>query len=324
MSPASVVDPDRARLSIACALGAALAFSINDITVKSFSATYPLHEVVLVRAAVALVLTVLLLAPRGDRLAVFRTQRRKAHVFRGLCVVVTNMSFFTALASLPLAETSAVFFVAPLLITALSAWLLKEHVGIRRWSALCVGLLGVLLIVKPGTAAFQWAVLLPALSAMAYASLHTMTRSMGLAESAATMSVYIQLTFIVACSAMGLVFGSGQWSGSGHPSLEFLFRAWSWPTAAHFGLMCVAGACSAAGGYLISQAYRSSAAGLVAPFEYSGLLLAAFWGFIIWGEVPGAWSAIGIVLILGAGLFVAVREARLQLTPTARDAAGRR
>ncbi|MCB2002327.1 MAG: DMT family transporter, partial [Rhodoferax sp.] len=134
----------------------------------------------------------------------------------------------------------------------------------------------------------------------------------------------IQLTFIVACSAMGLVFGSGQWSGSGHPSLEFLFRAWSWPTAAHLGLLFVAGACSAAGGYLISQAYRSSAAGLVAPFEYSGLLLAAFWGFVIWGEVPGAWSAIGIVLILGAGLFVAVREARLQLTPTARDAAGRR
>lgn len=315
---------DRARLSIACALGASLAFSINDITIKSFSTTYPLHEVVLVRAVVAMVLTVLLLAPRGDRLGVFRTSRPKAHVFRGLCVVVTNMSFFAALAALPLAETSAIFFVAPLLITAFSAWLLKEHVGIRRWSALCVGLLGVLLIVKPGTAAFQWAVLLPALSALAYASLHTMTRSMGLAESAATMSVYIQLTFLVACAAMGLVFGGGQWSGSGHPSLEFLFRAWSVPTAPHFGMLCVAGACSAVGGYLISQAYRSSAAGLVAPFEYSGLLLAAFWGFALWGEVPGAWSIIGIVLILGSGLSVALREARLGVKPTAREASGRR
>jgi len=313
-----------ARLSIVCALGAALVFSINDIAIKSFSATYPLHEVVLVRAVVALVLTVLLLAPRGDRLSVLRTRRPKAHLFRGLCVVVTNMSYFAALATLPLAETSAIFYVAPLLITAFSAWLLKEYVGIRRWTALCVGMLGVLLIVKPGTAAFQWAVLLPALSALAYAGLHTMTRSMGLAESAATMSVYIQITFILACSAMGLVFGTGQWSGSGHPSLEFLFRAWSWPTPLHFGLMFVAGACSAAGGYLISQAYRSSAAGLVAPFEYSGLLLAAFWGFAIWGEVPGAWSAAGIVLILGSGVFVALREARLRVKPTAQHTAGRR
>lgn len=276
------------------------------------------------RAAVALVLTVWLLAPRGQRLSAFRTHRVRAHLFRGLCVVITNMAYFAALATLPLAETSAIFYVAPLLITALSAWLLKEQVGPRRWSALVVGMLGVLLIVKPGTAAFQWAVLLPALSALAYAGMHTMTRSMGLAESAVTMAIYIQLTFIVVCSAMGLAFGHGQWAGSGHPSLEFLFRAWAWPTAPDLALFVLAGACSAAGGYLITQAYRNSAAGLVAPFEYSGLLLAAFWGFALWGEVPGAWSAVGIVLILGSGLFVALREARLQVTPTAREAAGRR
>ncbi len=315
---------DRNTRSILCALGAALAFSINDITIKSFSTTYPLHEVVLVRAIVALLLTLLFLGTRGDRLGMFRTRRLGAHLFRGLCVVITNLTFFMALAALPLAEASAVFYIAPLLITAFSAWLLKEQVGIRRWSALCVGMTGVLLIVKPGTAAFQLAVLLPALSALAYAGLHTMTRNMGLAESAATMSVYIQFTFIVTCSAMGLAFGGGQLAGSGHPSLEFLFRAWSWPTMAHFGLLFVAGACSAIGGYLISEAYRSSAAGLVAPFEYSGLLLAAFWGFTLWGELPGTWSVVGIVLILGSGLFVALREARLNIEPTARDAAGRR
>ena len=310
--------------SIVCALGSALAFSINDITIKSFSATYPLHEVILVRAVMALVLTVLFLVPRGNRMFVFRTRRPWAHMFRGLCVVVTNLAYFTALASLPLAETSAIFYIAPLLITAFSAWLLKEHVGTRRWSALCVGLLGVLLIVKPGTAAFQWAMLLPVLSALAYAGLHTMTRNMRLAESTATMSVYIQISFIVTCSAMGLAFGAGQWAGSGNPSLEFLFRIWSWPTPKHFGLLFVAGACSAVGGYLIAEAYRCSAAGLVAPFEYSSLLLAAFWGFAIWGELPGAGSIVGIVLILGSGLFVALREARLNIAPTARNAAGRR
>ena len=277
-----------------------------------------------IRACMALVLILAFLAPRDDRLSVLRTRRLSAHMFRGACVVVTNIAYFAALASLPLAETSAIFFIAPLLITAFSAILLKEHVGVRRWSALVVGLLGVLLIVKPGTTAFQWAVLLPVISAIAYAGLHTMTRSMGLGESAVTMTVYIQVAFIIVCSVMGLLFGAGQWSGSGNPSVEFIFRAWAWPTPVDLALLLVASACSAAGSYLISQAYRNSAAGLVAPFEYTSLVLAAFWGFAIWGEIPGSWSSIGIVLILGSGLFVALREARLRIAPTAREASGRR
>ncbi|MEO7937509.1 MAG: DMT family transporter [Burkholderiaceae bacterium] len=323
-SPAPAAFTDKTRLSITCALGASLAFSINDITVKSFSGSFPLHEVVLIRALVALALTVALLAPHGNRISVFQTRRKPAHLFRGVCVVITNLAYFAALAALPLAETSAIFFVAPLLITAFSAVLLKERVGVRRWSALVVGMFGVLLIVKPGTSAFQWALLLPAISAVAYASMHTMTRSMGLRESAVTMAVYIQLSFIVVCSAMGLAFGHGQWAGSGHPSLEFIFRAWVLPGTKDWALMGLAGGCSAIGGYLISQAYRNSAAALVAPFEYSALVLAAFWGFTIWGEIPGPWSGIGIGLILTSGLFVALREGKLQIAPTAQQAAGRR
>jgi drug/metabolite transporter (DMT)-like permease len=152
-------------------------------------------------------------------------------------------------------------------------------------------------------------VLLPAVAALAYAGMSTMTRKMGLAESAVTMAVYIQLNFIVVCLAMGLAFGGGQWAGMGHPSLEFIFRAWSWPGLRDLALFVLAGACSAAGGYLMSQAYRNSAAGLVAPFEYSSLVLAVFWGFALWGEVPGFWSTAGILMILASGVFVAVREA---------------
>ena len=301
--------PDQVRLSIACALGGSLAFSINDITVKSFSATLPLHEVVLFRAVIALVLTVAVFAPGKSVLEVFRTRRLSSHMFRGVCVVVSNLAFFAALAALPLAEASAIFFVAPLLITAFSALVLREHVGPWRWAALGIGMIGVLLIVKPGTAGFQWAVLLPALAALAYAGMHTMTRKMGLAESAATLAVYIQLNFIAVCLAMGIAFGRGQLAGSGHPSLEFIFRSWAWPGARDLGLFLLAGTCSAAGGYLISQAYRNSAAGLVAPVEYSALVLAAFWGFTLWGEVPGFLSTVGILMILSAGVLVAVREA---------------
>lgn len=302
--------PDKAGLSIACALGGSLAFSINDITVKSFSASLPLHEVVLFRSLIALIFTLALLAPGRSIAEVFRTRRLSAHLFRGFCVVISNLTYFAALASLPLAEASAIFFVAPLLITASSAILLREHAGVWRWSALAIGMIGVLLIVKPGTVAFQWAVLMPLLSALAYAAMHTMTRQMGPDESAATMAVYIQVSFIASCLAMGIAFGDGRLAGSGHPALEFLFRAWAWPGPTDLALFLLAGVCSALGGYLISQAYRSSAASLVAPFEYSALVLAAFWGYVIWGEVPGPVSAIGIVLILSSGVLMALREAR--------------
>ena len=262
------------------------------------------------RSLIALIFTLALLAPGKSIAEVFRTQRLPAHLFRGFCVVVSNLTYFAALASMPLAEASAIFFVAPLLITASSAILLREHAGVWRWAALAIGMIGVLLIVKPGTVAFQWAVLLPFLSALAYAAMHTMTRQMGPDESAATMAVYIQITFIASCLAMGVAFGDGRLAGSGHPALEFLFRAWAWPGPMDFALFLLAGVCSALGGYLISQAYRSSAASLVAPFEYSALVLAAFWGFVIWGEVPGPVSAIGIVLILSSGVLMALREAR--------------
>ena len=307
--------PDKARLSILCALAGSLAFSLNDITVKSFTSTLPLHEVILFRALVGLAFTLAFFAPGRSIADVFRTKRLGSHIFRGVCVVVSNLTYFLALAALPLAETSAIFFIAPLLITALSALLLREHVGPLRWGALAVGMAGVLLIVKPGSVAFQWAVLLPAASALAYAGMHTMTRKMGLAESAATMAVYIQLTFIAVCLAMGLVAGRGQFAGTGDPSLEFLLRAWAWPTPRDLVFFVAAGACSATGGYLMSQAYRSSAAGLVAPFEYAALVLAAFWGFAIWGELPGVWSAIGIGLILASGVLVGAREAWKQMRP---------
>ena len=133
MNSSTIRVPDKARLSILCALGGSLAFSINDITVKSFSGSLPLHKVVLFRALFALVFTLALFAPGRSIANVFRTRRLGSHVFRGVCVVISNLTYFLALAALPLAEASAIFFIAPLLITALSALLLREHVGPLRW-----------------------------------------------------------------------------------------------------------------------------------------------------------------------------------------------
>jgi len=278
------------------------------MAIKWLSGDYPLHQIVLARATVAIVFTLAVFVPLEGGLRILRTKRLKLHLLRGLAVVIANMTFFTGLASLPLGEATAIFFVAPLLITALSVVLLGESVGPRRWVAVCIGLSGVVVMLRPGSDSFEAAALLPLGAALAYALLQIMTRKLGMAEKASTMAFYIQLTFICVSSAIGLAFGDGRYAGSGNPSLEFLMRAWVWPSHGDALIMVAIGCLSAIGGYLISQAYRIAEAGLVAPFEYTALPLAVFWSVFLWGDWPDAISWLGITLIAGAGLFVFYRE----------------
>ncbi len=232
--------------------------------------------------------------------------------------------FFTSIATMPLADATAIFFVSPLLITAMSVIFLKEVVGSRRWICVFIGLIGVIIIVGPGRDSFQIAAILPALSALCYGATHMMTRRLRGTESAATMAIYIQIAFVIFAGGFGLVAGDGSYLTSDHPSLVFLFSAWSWPPAEDFAVMAVTGLASATGGYLITQAYRLSEAGLVAPFEYLALIFAIVWGYTIWGEVPTQVVAGGMVLVLGSGIYLAVREAKIGARQSAKRAGGRR
>jgi len=215
------------------------------------------------------------------------------------------------LATISLSEATAIFFVAPLFITALSVIFLGEQVGIRRWIAVTVGLLGVIIMLRPGTATFHYAALLPLFSAFAYACMQILTRKLGLKERASTLAFYIQLMFVITSSAFGLLFGHGKYANPDNPSLDFLFRAWTMPTYKDTLLMLGVGLASGVGGYLIGQAYRRSQAATIAPFEYIALVLAIIWGITFWGEWPDAFEWLGITMILGSGLFVFWREVML-------------
>lgn len=300
---------ERANLTgAAYALAAVMCFSVNDVGIKFLSGGYALHEVVFIRALVALSVFFALVMPFSGGLAVLRTRRPLVHVVRGLCVVAANMCLFLGLAALPIADATAIFFISPLVITVFSVIFLKESVGPRRWAAIAVGFVGVLVIVKPGTAAFQAASLLPVAAAFLYATLHMITRKIGGTESAPTMAFYIQLTFLVASLAIGIGLGDGRFAGSGHPSLEFLFRAWDWPATSDYPVLILLGVSGLFGGLFISQAYRLSEAAFAAPFEYAAMPLAILWGVTVFGTWPDASAWIGIALIVGSGLYLLWRE----------------
>lgn len=313
-----------ASFGISCALGATVFFSLNDLSIKFLSGDYPLHQIVFVRASVALLITLVIIMPMDGGWAALKTRRPMIHVLRGVCVVVANSAFFAGIAAMPLADASAIFFVAPLFITGLSFLFLGEAVGIKRWMAVLIGLLGVVIVVKPTGASFTVVALLPAIAALAYAGLQTMTRYTGMSERASTMSFYIQLTFMIVSGGLALSFGDGRFAGSENEAVEFFLRPWILPPPTDGLIMLALGAVSACAGYLISQAYRGSDAGLVAPFEYTALLLAVFWGIVIWGEWPTWTTWMGTVLIAGSGVFVALREAQLGGKPSAKRVAGRR
>ena len=291
---------------------AVLCFSVNDVGIKFLSGDYALHLVVLIRSVIGMVVFLAVIMPLSGGVQVMRTSRLGIHLVRGLCVVLANMCFFLGLAALPIADAVAIFFVSPLVITVFSVLFLREHVGPRRWMAIAVGFLGVMVIVKPGTSAFQVASLLPILAAVLYATLHTLTRKIGGTESAATMAFYIQMTFLVTSAAIGLVLGSGQFAGSADPSLAFLTRAWQVPVPQDYFTLAMIGVTSVLGGFFISQAYRLSEAAFVAPFEYVAMPMAVIWGLTIFGEWPAPTAWLGIAMIVGSGLFLLWREAETE------------
>ncbi len=265
-------------LGIVCVVIAVTLFSIQDMAIKWLSGDYPLHEIVFIRAAVAMCFTVGIFVQLEGGLRILNSPRKGLHLIRGSAIVIGNMAFFTGLASLPLAEAVAIFFTAPLIITILSVPVLGERIGPRRWLAVLVGLCGTIIMLRPGSLAFQPAAVLPLIAAFAYASMQMMTRKLGVAEKASTMAFYIQLMFILASVSMWAVAGDGRFSGGGDPSLEFLLRAWVLPSGSDFALVFAIGCLNAFGGYLISQGYRVAEAGLVAPFEYIAMPLSVVWG----------------------------------------------
>ena len=295
-------------LGISCVILAHVFFTTQDMTIKFINGDYALYQVMLIRSIVAMLFTLIIFVPIDGGFKYLRTQRLGLHLLRGFGIVVANLCFFTALITMPLAEVVAIFFIAPLLITALSEFLIGEKVGLRSWIAVLVGLLGVMIILRPGFGLFNPASILPLVAALAYALVQITTRKMGVTEKASTMSFYIQLNLVVVSSLMGLIFGDGKLADQSQPINYYLLRAWIVPTWQDLMIMLVIGLLCGLGAYFISQAYRISKAGIIAPFEYVALPLSIFWSITIFGDWPDILSWLGMVLIAGAGLYVFYNE----------------
>lgn len=289
------------------AAGGTVIFSVNDMAVKFLSGGYALHQVILIRAFIAMAFILAFIAVSGTGFRQLVTRRPRTHLLRVAIVMVSNVTFFLGLAAMPIAEAIAVAFVSPIAVTLLSVVTLRETVGPRRWAAVILGLVGVIIMLRPGVGVIQPAALLVLVSAVLYAAGNLLSRQMGGTESATTLGFYVQAGFILVSAAMGL------WAGDGHlasddPLWAFLFRPWIWPPVGDWPVFLATGLAVGIGGMMVTQAYRTAEAGLVAPFEYVAMPAAIFWGALVFGTLPDLTAWAGIALICGSGLYTLWRE----------------
>ncbi len=294
---------------ILCLMAAVVFLTLSDSIIKWLSPRYALHQIMLFRAGFAMIVVLCIVHFEGG-LAALKTRRPMLHLLRGTLLVCANMFFFLGLATMPLAETVALFFVSPMFICLLARPVLGEKVPGASWVAIFIGLCGVIIMLRPGADLFVLTSVLPIMAALTYAAIQMITRKLGMHDKAGTLTFYIQVAFILIGSAMGLVVGDGRFNDHDNPTFEFLLRAWVWPALDDFGLLALCGFIVGCGGYLMSQAYRIAQASVVAPFEYTSLPFALIIGFVLWGDWPDWVSFAGSVLIIMSGLLIVYFENR--------------
>jgi len=316
MVPAPHPTEDTPLKAIAFILLGMVFITINDSLIKFLGHNYPLHELVFIRSFIGIIICLLILQFEGGWREL-KTSTPGLHLLRGLLVVVSNMMFFSALSVLPLANAVASFFVAPLLITLFSVVFLKERVGIFRLSAIIVGFIGVLIMIKSGSAVVghepvaSWVYALPLGAAVAYAGMQVMTRKLGVYTKASALALYIQGLFLVVSIGFFVFAGDGQYAqGVEHKSLVFLLRAWVWPLPGDWVLFLLLGFSSGVVGYALSAAYKLGNAATVSSYEYTALPMAFLVGWLVFSESIEWPVLIGAGLIAGAGIVVFYRERR--------------
>jgi drug/metabolite transporter (DMT)-like permease len=208
------------------------------------------------------------------------------------------------LAAIPLAEIEAIRFSIPLMITILSVLFLSEKVNLRRWLTLLVGFMGILIVIKPGSATFNIGSIFILISVLFYALTVILTRSLHKTDSSATMAYYSSLTYLAAAlvfSPLMLIFNE---TPNIHPSFAFLVRPWQMPSLIDGVIMAGLGLVWAAWTFFMAKAYSVAQASVVAPFEYSSLPINILWGIIIWQEMPTLSALFGALLTISSGIYI--------------------
>lgn len=271
--------------------------SVMDALIKWLTATFPSIQIVMLRCLFGLLPLLLIVSLQGG-ISALRTSRPGLQLLRAAFGAGAMVGFFYALSVLGLAETVTLAFSSPLFVTLLSVPVLGERVGIRRLSAVIVGFVGVIIVVRPGSEIFTLNALIPILSSFCFAMTMLLARKMSATETSVSMTFYTTLAGLVV-GTVGTLWMTGTPSG------------WHAPALGDWALFLILGLLGGVGQFLVTSSFRHAEAVVIAPFEYTALLWAALFGIAIWGEVPDLPTIAGGLIVIGAGIYIGYRETRV-------------
>lgn len=276
-------------LGITSMLMAVALFGAMDALVKWLTAGYPTIQIMFFRSVFALPPVLLMVARGPHGFGALRTRQPVAHATRSLFGLGAMLCFFYSYSFMPLADVTAIAFSAPIFIAFLSVWLLGETVGLHRWSAIVVGFIGMLVIVRPGMGMLQSGALVVVAATALYALAMIQIRKLGRTEPSTTIAFYFTLFCLV-------------FTGLALP--------WFWvtPALADLPLLAGVGLLGGCAQLLMTRAYTLAPAAVVAPFDYTHMLWAVLLGWYLWGDFPGLQVWIGCAIVVASGLYILYRE----------------
>jgi len=286
-------EPDDARRGIVRTAVASILVTSNDAVIKWLSDEIPIGEIIALRG-VFMLAPVAFLVWRFGGMQALRVRDHRAQGLRTAFFVAATFLFLNGLGRMPLADATAIVFAEPLFVTLLAIPLLGERVGWRRFSAIAVGFLGVLLMVQPTGDAFRLAALLPLGAALCVAAVGVITRRISRTETTASMLVYGS----VAVMAAGF--------------LTAFAGNWRMPGLADLGLLAIGATMLGIANFLFIEGLRLAEATVVTPYKYVSLIWALVLGLVLWRHLPDTWTAAGALLVAACGLYIWHREARVE------------
>jgi len=279
-------DPVRGILLIVSAVAL---FVVMDATAKYLSRHLPVMQIVWARNLFALVFMALMLRRHRPLTLIRASTSPWLQLVRSMLLFLSTYFFFAAIQHIPLADASSISFVAPLMVTALSVPFLGEQVGVRRWAAVAVGFVGALIIIRPGPGTLQSASILPLASATCFAFYQIATRVLATRDHAFTTSLMSPMVGAVLCSAV----------------MPFLWQQpawWGWL------LLMLVGAIGGFSHFVLIKAYEYAPPPILAPFAYTNLIWSVSLGYLLFGDLPDRYTALGATIIVSSGLYTLYRE----------------
>jgi drug/metabolite transporter (DMT)-like permease len=280
---------DRPQLGIALIIFAMLVFALQDGITKHLATTYSAPQILWIRFSFFVVFALLYSMRTKPLMTCLTSNVPVLQIIRSLLIVAEIGFFILAVRHLPLAETHALFATFPLMATAIAALFLKEPVGIRRWSAIIVGLMGVIIILRPGAAVIAPAALIALLCAFMFAGYQVITRLVSKYDDSETSVTYMAVIGLIAMTALGPFF-------------------WKTPDAEGWKWLLLLALSAALGHFLLIKALEFAPASLLQPFNFTLLVFASTVGYFAFGDVPDMWTVLGAIVIVGSGIYTVHRE----------------